>query len=183
MIQPTFTGDKETYTQSILEISHPRYATLEDFEALREFESTVFPEGGGLGYWRLQSQLKDNQQANMILEIDGRIVAHVRGDMFPSNISPNRPYGDITSLGVAEEYRGRGLGELMLGLMIDSMLPENPTGIMLHTRISNVAMQGLAAKFGFVTEQTEPDYYDHTKTPEDAYMMVYRIDAPAPVLD
>ena len=174
MSSPTFTGDKLAYTQEILATCPPRYAELSDVEAIVAFDSTVFPEGNPLGYRYLTNEINRTPLGNEILVIDGEIAAHVHGVIHPSNVEPGRCYGDIVSLGVAEEYRGRGVGELMLNHMVAGIMGENPTGICLHTRVSNLPMQRLAAKFGFVVEETVPDYYIRTRVPEDAYFMVFR---------
>jgi ribosomal protein S18 acetylase RimI-like enzyme len=173
MLTPEFTGDKAAYTKAILETCPPRYAEQSDVDALVAFDRQIFPEGG-MGPRYLSRAISDNPIGLEMVEVGGQIAAYTHGVMYPSAIAPGRGYGDIASIGVAEGFRGRGLGELMLGRMVDSMLTEDPTGICLHTRVSNLPMQRLAAKFGFVVERTDIDYYARTARNEDAYLMVLR---------
>lgn len=175
-----FNGDKQAYAQAILDTCPPRYAELNDVDRLVEFDRTVFAEEGSpMGPRYLTNHIDDNPTGIEVLEIDGQIAACIVGDMYRSHIQEGRCYGDIASLAVAAEYRGRGLGELMLRRMMGVMLTENPTGIMLHTRVSNLAMQGLATKQGFKIEDREPEYYIRSLVPEDAFLMIYRPDPPS----
>lgn len=176
MTLPTFTGDKQAYVQSIAETCPPRNAELADVDRIIEFDHTVFPEGRTVSSRTLIRRINENPISNEILELDNQIVACTLGDIYPSNIDAGRCYGEITSIGVAAAYRGRGLGEFMLSRMVASMLEEDPTGICLYTRASNLAMQSMAAKRGFAVEDRITGYYVRTFLPEDALLMVYRPD-------
>ncbi|HZM63597.1 MAG TPA: GNAT family N-acetyltransferase [Candidatus Saccharimonadales bacterium] len=170
MTQIVFNENKQEYVQQILDTCPPRFAQLEDADAITQLELATF--GDGPGHWRLQSHIKRVPMGTEVLYLDEQLVGCIRGNMYPSKIAEHRPYGEISSLAIATDYRGRGLGELLLGRMIYSMSEEDPTGICLYTRKSNIAMQGLSAKFGFTVEETIPDYYaDPT---EDAFFMVDR---------
>lgn len=155
-----------------------RNATVGDVEKILTLEGGVFPEGGNTGYWRLKRDIELHAPSVKLAILEDEIVGCIRGAMHDSEIAPGRAYGDIVSLGIAEEHRRRGLGELLLGAMIAEMQPEDPTGIMLHTRVSNVAMQSLAARFNFAVEATIENYYDRTRIPEDAYCMILRFPTP-----
>ena len=172
---PIFTGDKIAYVQSIMEVCPPRYAEPGDVDKLVDFDRAVFPEGGtAIGYRYLSRHIANNATGIEIVEMDDEIAVCIIGDSYPSNVEPGRWYGDIASIGVAEQYRGRGLGELLLKRMTTNMLAEKPTGICLHTRVSNLGMQALARKLGYATESRARDYYAGSAVPEDAFFMVYR---------
>ena len=173
-----FNGDKQAYAQEILGACPPRYATLDDVDRIVDFDRAVFPEGSQVGRRYLGYHIADNPIGIEVLEIDHQIAACIIGETYPSHIEKDRWYGDIALLGVGQDYRGRGLGDLLLGRMVKSMLAENPTGISLRTRVSNTPMQSLATKYGFTIESTVEDYYARSLEPEDAYLMVYRHDKP-----
>lgn len=153
-----------------------RNASLEDVDAILAMEDVAFPEGSNTGPRGLSRDINEHAPSVKLAMLNDVIVGGVRGALHPSRITPDRCYGDIASLSIAPEHRRRGLGELLLQEMVAEMLPENPTGILLHTRVSNKAMQGLAMKHGFAIEQTIKDYYIRTSVPEDAFLMVNRLE-------
>ena len=77
--------------------------------------------------------------------------------------------GHITTIAVAPEYRGRGIGELALNGLIDQALVLNADMLTLEVRVSNVVAQQLYLKYGFRPSGTRPRYY--TDNSEDALIM------------
>jgi len=77
--------------------------------------------------------------------------------------------GHITTIAVAPEYRGLGIGELALNGLIDQALALNADMLTLEVRLSNVVAQQLYLKYGFKAAGTRPRYY--TDNAEDALIM------------
>jgi ribosomal-protein-alanine N-acetyltransferase len=77
--------------------------------------------------------------------------------------------GHITTIAVAPEYRGRGIGELVLNGLIDQALALDTDMLTLEVRVSNVVAQQLYLKYGFRPSGTRPRYY--TDNGEDALIM------------
>jgi ribosomal-protein-alanine N-acetyltransferase len=77
--------------------------------------------------------------------------------------------GHVTTIAVAPEYRGRGIGELLLNGLIDQALTLNTDMLTLEVRVSNIVAQQLYLKYGFRTSGTRPRYY--TDNGEDALIM------------
>ena len=77
--------------------------------------------------------------------------------------------GHITTIAVAPEYRGRGIGELLLNGLIDQALALNTDMLTLEVRVSNLVAQQLYLKYGFRASGTRPRYY--TDNGEDALIM------------
>jgi ribosomal-protein-alanine N-acetyltransferase len=77
--------------------------------------------------------------------------------------------GHVTTIAVAPEYRGRGIGELLLNGLIDQALALNTDMLTLEVRISNIVAQQLYLKYGFRPSGTRPRYY--TDNGEDALIM------------
>ncbi|HMP38924.1 MAG TPA: ribosomal protein S18-alanine N-acetyltransferase [Roseiflexaceae bacterium] len=77
--------------------------------------------------------------------------------------------GHITTIAVAPEWRGHGLGELILAGLIDEALGLGATVLTLEVRVSNNIAQQLYLKYGFRPAGTRQRYY--TDNNEDALMM------------
>jgi [ribosomal protein S18]-alanine N-acetyltransferase len=75
----------------------------------------------------------------------------------------------ITTIGVDPDFRGQGLGELLLVAMIDEALRRGATWITLEVRVSNDLAQRLYRKYGFIVQGTRRHYYSDNG--EDAYIM------------
>jgi [ribosomal protein S18]-alanine N-acetyltransferase len=75
----------------------------------------------------------------------------------------------ITTIGVDPDYRGQGLGELLLVALIDESLRRGATWITLEVRVSNDLAQRLYRKYGFIIQGTRRRYYSDNG--EDAYIM------------
>jgi ribosomal-protein-alanine N-acetyltransferase len=75
----------------------------------------------------------------------------------------------ITTLAVRAEWRGRGLGELLLASLIERAIRRRAQLVTLEVRASNVLAQSLYLKYGFCKTGRRKAYYvdDH----EDAHIM------------
>lgn len=77
--------------------------------------------------------------------------------------------GHVTTLAVEPEYRGRGIGELLLNGLTDQAMQLNAEILTLEVRVSNVVAQQLYLKYGFRPFGTRPHYYADNN--EDALIM------------
>jgi ribosomal-protein-alanine N-acetyltransferase len=75
----------------------------------------------------------------------------------------------ITNIAVAEEYRRRGIGELLLIATIDLARELKAKTMTLEARVSNIAAQNLYSKYGFMKMGIRRGYYLDNK--EDAVIM------------
>ena len=75
----------------------------------------------------------------------------------------------ITTLGVRPEWRGRGLGELLLISLIEGALERGALTVSLEVRVSNSTAQSLYAKYGFQRVGRRKAYYSDNR--EDADIM------------
>jgi ribosomal-protein-alanine N-acetyltransferase len=75
----------------------------------------------------------------------------------------------ITNIAVAEEYRRRGIGELLLIATIDLARKLKAKNMTLEARVSNIAAQNLYSKYGFMKMGIRRGYYLDNK--EDAVIM------------
>ncbi len=77
--------------------------------------------------------------------------------------------GHITTIAIAPEYRGQGIGELLLNGLIDHGLDLGAERLTLEVRISNTIAQQLYLKYGFEPVGKRKRYY--TDNGEDAMLM------------
>ncbi|MFL5762088.1 MAG: ribosomal protein S18-alanine N-acetyltransferase [Thermomicrobiales bacterium] len=75
----------------------------------------------------------------------------------------------ITTIGVDPDFRGQGLGELLLVALIEESLRRGATWVTLEVRVSNDLAQRLYRKYGFIVQGTRRRYYSDNG--EDAYIM------------
>jgi ribosomal-protein-alanine N-acetyltransferase len=75
----------------------------------------------------------------------------------------------ISTIAVAPELRGRGLGELLLATLIDHALSLGACIVTLEVRVSNVVAGALYAKYGFTRVGRRKAYYADNR--EDAWIM------------
>ncbi|MBO9306030.1 ribosomal protein S18-alanine N-acetyltransferase [Thermomicrobium sp.] len=80
-------------------------------------------------------------------------------------------YGEahVTTIGVAPEHRGLGLGEVLFLTLISEAIRRGAEFVTLEVRVSNVTAQSLYAKYGFTRRGVRPRYYSDNL--EDAYIM------------
>jgi [ribosomal protein S18]-alanine N-acetyltransferase len=75
----------------------------------------------------------------------------------------------ITTIGVEPEFRGRGLGELLLIALADEAVRRGADWLTLEVRVSNIPAQALYRKYGFTVQGVRKRYYSDNN--EDAYIM------------
>jgi ribosomal-protein-alanine N-acetyltransferase len=83
--------------------------------------------------------------------------------------------GHITTIGVAPEYRRRGLARLILLEVERSFLARGVTTVRLEVRVGNTAAQHLYEQIGYVIIQRMSRYYSNG---DDGYLMVKSLDVP-----
>jgi [ribosomal protein S18]-alanine N-acetyltransferase len=75
----------------------------------------------------------------------------------------------VTTIGVSPQYRGLGLGELLLVDLFDKAIKRNAESVTLEVRVSNESAQALYHKYGFTRQGVRKRYYSDNG--EDAYIM------------
>ncbi|MCD6493175.1 MAG: ribosomal protein S18-alanine N-acetyltransferase [Archaeoglobaceae archaeon] len=78
----------------------------------------------------------------------------------------------IMSFAVKKEFRGKGIGSMLLKEVIKRCKNKGKHRILLEVRVSNVVAQKLYKKNGFKTIEILPKYYNDG---EDAYLMELRL--------
>lgn len=75
----------------------------------------------------------------------------------------------VSTLAIHPDWRGRGLGEMMLTSLIDAAILRGASEVTLEVRVSNVMAQRLYRKIGFVEVGRRKRYYRDND--EDALIM------------
>lgn len=75
----------------------------------------------------------------------------------------------VTTIGVAPDHRGNGLGELLLIELFEAARQRDAEWVTLEVRVSNDSAQALYQKYGFTQQGIRKRYYSDNG--EDAYIM------------
>jgi len=75
----------------------------------------------------------------------------------------------ISTIASGTDWRGRGIGELMLLAMVERSIELGAVMVTLEVRVSNMVAQNLYRKYGFVVVGRRPRYYRDND--EDADLM------------
>ena len=86
----------------------------------------------------------------------------------------------IVAIGARTEYRGLGLGELMLIAAMGRALATDAAMVTLEVRVSNRPARNLYEKYGFTERGVRKGYYSDNR--EDALIMTVELDGYAPKL-
>ena len=101
----------------------------------------------------------------LVADIGGKVVGYiVTMDMGVDS--------KIMSFAVKKEFRGKGIGSMLLKEVIRRCKERGKRRIILEVRVSNVTAQRLYKKNGFETVDILPKYYNDG---EDAYLMELRL--------
>lgn len=71
---------------------------------------------------------------------------------------------DIIDVAVHKDFRRQGIGEKLIGKLIECCKNEDISEINLEVRISNLAAQNLYKKMGFSEVGQRPNYYENRET-------------------
>ncbi len=77
--------------------------------------------------------------------------------------------GHITNIAVAPQYRRMGVGDAIVGKIMQTAEEKEMLGVTLEVRVSNIAAKNLYEKHGFVVTGERKKYYSDNN--EDAYLM------------
>jgi ribosomal-protein-alanine N-acetyltransferase len=171
--------------------------TMADIPRIAEIErlsySTPWPPSA------YRKELQENPLAHYIVVRDTQLADRVRAEqaheaprrLFPLPLLPNRqparynPHtasivgfaglwlmvdeGHVTTIATHPDYRGRGLGELLLSSLISIAYDIHARMVTLEVRVSNSVAQNLYRKYGFREAGIRRRYYSDNN--EDAYIM------------
>lgn len=140
---------------------HIRRMTVDDIDSVVKVERSSFPTPWERHAFEYEME-KNDAAYYLVCEIDGEVVAHC-GAWFVID------QGTITNIAVMPDYRGRGIGRLLLQEVLDYCDNEEIESISLEVRVSNKVAIRLYEKMGFVKGSIRKNYYADNN--EDAILM------------
>lgn len=114
------------------------------------------------------NEVRDNVLAiYIVVEVDGKIVGY-------GGFWRILDEAHITNIAVKKEYRGKGMGNILVMGIVDYCEKNNIPNITLEVRLSNTTAQNLYRKHKFTSHGIRPGYY--TDNGEDAVIMWRKMD-------
>lgn len=77
--------------------------------------------------------------------------------------------GQITNVAVLHEFRGNGIGNMLMDSLVGVAVEREFIGINLEVRVGNVSAQKMYHKYGFKVDGIRKGYYEDNR--EDAVVM------------
>ena len=134
--------------------------TQGDAVSLAEIDEIVF--GGTFKEQDFLNYLDSNIYCFFVAKIDGKCVGYI-GYMLIAGEA------DIINIGILHEYRGNGIGNMLMDAMIDDLTKNNATCVHLEVRKSNSVAISLYEKYGFIATGVSKNHY--REPTEDAIRM------------
>lgn len=136
-----------------------RRARPDDLDAVVAIEQQSFPTPWSRGL--LESELDQPGSIYLVAELDDGVAGFV-------GLWHVMDEGHICTLAVDPDYRGRGLGELLVLAALDAAVDVGSDAVHLEYRVGNDAAAQLYAKLGFERVGLRAGYYSDTG--EDAVL-------------
>ncbi|MDQ3013024.1 MAG: GNAT family N-acetyltransferase [Acidobacteriota bacterium] len=141
-----------------------RPLALSDLNELYQLDMRCFIDG----------EAYERETFKFLLNNPKAIARQIRSDYdemaaFGIGVIEENGIGHLTTVGVAPEYRRRGLARLTLHEIERSFAARSVTTIRLEVRVNNQAAQQLYEQIGYVIIQRMVKYYSNG---DDSYLMV-----------
>ncbi len=134
-----------------------------DLAAVQEIESLSFSNPWSDATFRGEIQNKGISFPMIIVRPqDGRAVGYIMYWQIRDEVQ-------INNVAVHPDFRGKGIGEAAMRLVLKEVREKGATFVTLEVRVSNAAAVRLYEKLGFKILGTRKGYY--TNPVEDAYVM------------
>jgi ribosomal-protein-alanine N-acetyltransferase len=142
--------------------------TLADLNELWQLDLRCFIDGEAYERETFRYLLSNPHTiARQIRAETGEMSAFAIGVVEPEGV------GHITTIGVAPEYRRRGLARLMMREIERSFAALGVSTVRLEVRVGNLSAQQLYEQIGYLIVQRMEKYYSNG---DDGYLMVKSLD-------
>ncbi len=151
--------------------------TLEDLPGLMEVEKECFSgKKEGWSEEGMADELRHNLDGFRAVRDQGRIIGYVQTQVGYDRVislEGDSTDGVIGSIAVMQNYRGKGVGRLLMQIGLEQLRNHGVPQIIITTRVSNNGMTRLAESFGFKEDQILLNHYENFDgTLEDGSRMV-----------
>ena len=141
-----------------------RKMNLSDISFVYEEEIKIF--GKSLGEQTLYKEIMYNDMAKYFIAfVDDKRAGYVGCWL-------TLPNADILNLFVSSEYRGLGIGKLLMKEVIDICLEKNIEALTLEVNVNNKYARKMYQDLGFTVGSIRKKYYDNK---EDALLMIIEL--------
>jgi ribosomal-protein-alanine N-acetyltransferase len=138
--------------------------SVKDAHICWELDQRCFADGEAYDLDTFHYLLSNPQAVARKVELtDGRMIGFAVGMIEPVGV------GHVISVGVAPEWRRRGVGKLLMEEMERGFSKRDATIVRLEVRTDNYVAQQLYLKLGYTITQEIPNYYANG---DDALVMV-----------
>ncbi|KEO82205.1 ribosomal protein S18-alanine N-acetyltransferase [Tumebacillus flagellatus] len=138
-----------------------RRMTLEDIPSILEIEHKSFTLPWSEEAFRLE--LTQNHFAKYVVAVVDDLVVGYGGTWVIIDEA------HVTNVAVHPDYRGHGIGELLMRQLMAVAISHGADRMTLEVRVSNLVAQNLYEKMGFLSHGIRKGYY--TDNNEDAMIM------------
>ncbi|WP_166671217.1 ribosomal protein S18-alanine N-acetyltransferase [Cryobacterium psychrophilum] len=150
-----------------------RRATPADVEAIMVLETGIFDNDA----WSSEMMARDVADPACYYLVAFPPDNPTRIQAYAGLLAPQgATEGDIQTIGVAEDARGRGLGRVLMLRLIAEALERGARQVFLEVRADNPSAQGLYRSLGFEELGVRRGYYQ----PDDVDALVMRLNIPEP---
>ncbi|KAJ48829.1 ribosomal-protein-alanine N-acetyltransferase [Clostridium tetanomorphum] len=136
-------------------------ASIEHIDDIFKISSLSFPVSWSKD--SIEKEIKFNSNANYLVAIKNNVIIGFGGLWIILDEA------HITNIAVHPEYRGIGIGSMLLYALIALCKNKSVEHMTLEVRKSNIAAQNLYKKFNFIEEGMRKKYYSDNG--EDALIM------------
>lgn len=149
-----------------------RRASVDDLDALVTLEDATFPSDAWSRNLMREELTGPHRYYLVAVDADGTIVGYA-GLLAPQGAGE----ADIQTIAVAEAFRRRGLGRVLVQSLLAEARRRGASEVLLEVRADNPSAQRLYRTFGFEGIATRPHYYQ----PDDVDALIMKLELTAPV--
>jgi len=145
-----------------------RWMQVEDIEEVLPIEDASFPAPWPASAYRYELT-RNKLSSYLVLQIEDPSVIHPSPIVAYGGFWIILDEGHISTIAVRPDWRGRGLGEWMLVVLMDAAILRGAEELTLEVRVSNHVAQSLYRKYAFAEVGRRKRYYHDNN--EDALIM------------
>ena len=145
---------------------HARWMIRADLDAVLAIENEAFDfpwsRADFLGYLKCRNAMGMVIESRVVPTVD--IIGYVIYDLLSTSLH-------IANMAVREDWRGLGIGKLIIERLIGKLGRRNRTMLHLEVRETNLRAQQFFRSCGFKAKEVLRNHYDNSD--EDAYLFQY----------
>jgi ribosomal-protein-alanine N-acetyltransferase len=154
-----------------------RWMQVDDIKEVMPIEEASFPAPWPASAYRYELT-RNKLSSYLVLQIKDPSVIHPRPIVAYGGFWVILDEGHISTIAVRPDWRGHGLGEWMLVVLMDAAILRGAEELTLEVRVSNHVAQSLYRKYAFAEVGRRKRYY-HDNNEDALIMTTPRVSDPA----